>query len=82
MLLPDATRQLRDLIRQELDRSGVPLPVIRDTNQNPVTSPAVITRTGAATWEVYYKAQTALTPDASTPAWTRTAVGGVVTEVH
>lgn len=73
----DAARTMRDLVRREIDRAGVPRPVIRDTGQAPVASPATVVRTSAnvSRWLVWYKGTSDVTPDADTPAWVKHVAG-------
>lgn len=70
----DLSHDLRSLIQREVRRT-VPLPVVRDTGQNPPDAQASIARTTAATWDIWYQASSGNLPEADTPAWTEHETG-------
>lgn len=70
-----ASRGLREAIRTELARSGLALPIARDTEQAPVSSPVQVTRQGNATWLVDYQSSSATLPINDDPAWTAYTTG-------
>jgi hypothetical protein len=76
----DGSKAMRDAIQRELRRSLM-VPVIRDTDQQSITSPTNVGRTGTVSWLISYRAADDLLPDECTQPWTPYAAGNATAQL-
>lgn len=71
---------LRQLIRTEMVRAGVQLPVLTDIGQDSPATPATLQRKTTSAWLADYEASSNTLPAGDTPAWTEYSAGAGATQ--